>query len=51
VACAGRLSMPWGRRDGTFLSGTAKKKLGLTVERVTEDGRISYRIPSVPAEG
>jgi hypothetical protein len=31
-----------------FLSGTAKKKLGLTVERITEDGRVSYRIPSVP---
>jgi hypothetical protein len=33
-----------------FISGAAKKKLGLTVERITEDGRISYRIPSVPAE-
>jgi hypothetical protein len=27
-----------------FISGAVKKKLGLTVERVTEDGRISYRI-------
>jgi hypothetical protein len=34
-----------------FISGAVKKKLGLTVERVTEDGRISYRIPSVPAGG
>ena len=34
-----------------FLSGTAKKKLGLTVERITEDGKTIYRIPSVPAEG
>ena len=34
-----------------FISGAVKKKLGLTVERITEDGRISYRIPSVPAEG
>jgi hypothetical protein len=34
-----------------FISGAVKKKLGLTVERVTEDGRVSYRIPSVPAEG
>jgi hypothetical protein len=34
-----------------FISGAVKRKLGLTVERVTEDGRISYRIPSVPAEG
>ena len=33
-----------------FISGAVKKKLGLTVERVTEDGRISYRIPSAPAE-
>ena len=32
-----------------FISGAVKKKLGLTVERITEDGRISYRIPSVPA--
>jgi hypothetical protein len=31
-----------------FLSGTAKKKLGLTVERITEDGRTVYRVPSVP---
>jgi hypothetical protein len=30
-----------------FLSGTAKKKLGLTVERITED-RTVYRVPSVP---
>ena len=34
-----------------FISGTVKKKLGLTVERITEDGRISYRIPSVPTGG
>jgi hypothetical protein len=34
-----------------FISGAVKKKLGLTVERITEDGRISYRIPSVPAAG
>jgi hypothetical protein len=34
-----------------FISGAVKKKLGLTVERVTEDGRISYRIPSVPTRG
>ena len=34
-----------------FISGAVKKKLGLTVERVTEDERVSYRIPSVPAEG
>jgi hypothetical protein len=34
-----------------FISGAVKRKLGLTVERVTEDGRISYRIPSVPAGG
>jgi hypothetical protein len=34
-----------------FLSGTAKKKLGLTVERITEDGRTVNRVPSVPAEG
>jgi hypothetical protein len=34
-----------------FISGAVKKKLDLTVERVTEDGRISYRIPSVPTEG
>ena len=34
-----------------FISGAVKKKLGLTVERITEDGRVSYRIPSVPAEG
>jgi hypothetical protein len=32
-----------------FISGAVKKKLGLTVERTTEDGRVSYRIPSVPA--
>jgi hypothetical protein len=32
-----------------FISGAVKKKLGLTVERITEDGRVSYRIPSVPA--
>jgi hypothetical protein len=32
-----------------FISGAVKRKLGLTVERITEDGRISYRIPSVPA--
>jgi hypothetical protein len=31
-----------------FISGAVKKKLGLTVERITEDGRISYRVPSVP---
>ena len=34
-----------------FISGAVKKKLGLTVERITEDGRVSYRIPSVPAGG
>lgn len=34
-----------------FISGAVKKKLGLTVERITEDGRISYRVPSVSAEG
>jgi hypothetical protein len=34
-----------------FISGAIKKKLGLTVERVTEDGRISYRIPSEPTGG
>ena len=34
-----------------FISGAVKKKLGLTVERITEDGRVSYRVPSVPAEG
>jgi hypothetical protein len=32
-----------------FICGAVKKKLGLTVERVTEDGRVSYRIPTVPA--
>jgi hypothetical protein len=32
-----------------FLSGTAKKKLGLTVERIAEDGRTVYRVPSVSA--
>jgi hypothetical protein len=34
-----------------FISGAVKKKLGLTVERVTEDGRVRYRVPSVPVEG
>jgi hypothetical protein len=34
-----------------FISGAVKKKLGLTVERVTEDGRTTYRVPSVPAGG
>ena len=34
-----------------FISGAVKKKLGLTVERITEDGRVSYRVPSVPSEG
>jgi hypothetical protein len=34
-----------------FISGAVKKKLGLTVERVTEDGRTIYRVPSVPAGG
>jgi hypothetical protein len=34
-----------------FISGAVKKKLGLTVERTTEDGRVSYRIPSVPTRG
>jgi hypothetical protein len=34
-----------------FISGAVKKKLGLTVERITEDGRTTYRIPSVPAGG
>jgi hypothetical protein len=34
-----------------FISGAVKKKLGLTVERITEDGRVSYRVPSVPAGG
>jgi hypothetical protein len=34
-----------------FISGAVKKKLGLTVERITEDGRISYRIPWVPSGG
>jgi hypothetical protein len=34
-----------------FLSGTAKKKLGLTVERISEDGRTIYRVPSVPVGG
>jgi hypothetical protein len=34
-----------------FISGAVKKKLGLSVERITEDGRISYRVPSVPAGG
>jgi hypothetical protein len=34
-----------------FISGAVKKKLGLTVERITEDGRTSYRIRSVPAGG
>ena len=33
-----------------FISGAVKKKLGLTVERVTENGRVSYRIPPVPTE-
>ncbi len=33
-----------------FISGAVKKKLGLSVERITEDGRGSYRIPSVRAE-
>jgi hypothetical protein len=33
-----------------FISGAVKKKLGLTVERITEDGRVSYRVPSLPAE-
>jgi len=31
-----------------FISGAVKKKLGLTVERVTEDRRTVYRVPSVP---
>ena len=34
-----------------FISGAVKKKLGLTIERITEDGKTIYRIPSVPAEG
>jgi hypothetical protein len=34
-----------------FISGAVKKKLGLTVERITEDGRTVYRVPSVPAGG
>jgi hypothetical protein len=34
-----------------FISGAVKKKLGLTVERITEDGRVSYRVPSVPTGG
>ena len=34
-----------------FISGAVKKKLGLTVERITEDGKTMYRIPSVPAQG
>ena len=34
-----------------FISGAVKRKLGLTVERITEDERISYRVPSVPAGG
>jgi len=34
-----------------FISGAVKKKLGLTVERITEDGRTTYRIPSVQSEG
>ena len=34
-----------------FISGSVKKKLGLTVERITEDGKTIYRIPSVPAKG
>jgi DMSO/TMAO reductase YedYZ molybdopterin-dependent catalytic subunit len=34
-----------------FISGAVKKKLGLTVERITEDGKTIYRIPSVPSEG
>ena len=34
-----------------FISGAVKKKLGLTVERMTEDGRTTYRISSVPAKG
>jgi hypothetical protein len=33
-----------------FISGAVKKKLGLTVERFTEDGRTVYRVPSVPSE-
>jgi hypothetical protein len=32
-----------------FISGAVKKKLGLTVERITEDEGISYRVPSVPS--
>jgi hypothetical protein len=32
-----------------FISGAVKKKQGLTVERVTEDGRVGYRVPSVPS--
>jgi hypothetical protein len=34
-----------------FISGAVKRKLGLTVERITEDGQVSYRIPSVPTGG
>jgi cell division septation protein DedD len=34
-----------------FISGAVKRKLGLTVERVTEDGRVSYRVPSLPNGG
>ena len=34
-----------------FISGAVKKKLGLTVERITEGGHTTYRIPSVTTEG
>jgi len=34
-----------------FISGAVKKKLGLTVEWITEDGRTTYRNPSVPSKG
>jgi hypothetical protein len=34
-----------------FISSAVKKKLGLAVERITQDGRISYRVPSVLAVG
>ena len=33
-----------------FISGAVKRKMGLTVERITEDGRTTYRVPSVPEE-
>jgi hypothetical protein len=45
------IALPGPRERATswsFLSGAVKKKLGLTVERIAEDGRTVYRVLSVP---